>query len=228
MSDVKLDFGRPDRIGLEEAIFCQGKTVQHLATILSLATKERRSFLLTRLSADQYAGLQPEWGAALDYDTLSRTAVFGKTVALTGPARVALVAAGTSDAHVLREAERALAYAGEATTCILDVGVAGLWRLQERLEEIRRHPVVIAVAGMDAAMPTVLGGLLGNVLIGVPTSTGYGVATGGQAALHAMLSSCAPGVPVMNIDNGYGAACAALRVLRALDTAAKAVRHGGG
>lgn len=220
MSDVKLDFARPARIGLEEAIFCQGKTVQHLATILALAQQEGRSFLLTRLSAEQHAGLAADWGAALDYDPVSRTAVFGKALAPRGPARVALVAAGTSDAHVLREAERALAYAGEATTCVLDVGVAGLWRLQERLEEIRRHPVVIAVAGMDAAMPTVLGGLLGNVLIGVPTSNGYGVAAGGQTALHAMLSSCAPGVAVMNIDNGYGAACAALRVLRALDAAA--------
>lgn len=219
MSDVKLDFGRPERIGLEEAIFCQGKTVAHLATILSLAKREGRSFLLTRLSAEQHAALAPDWGAALDYEPVSRTAVFGRRVEVRGPPRVALVAAGTSDAFVLREAERALAYAGHATTCILDVGVAGLWRLQERLEEIRRHPVVIAVAGMDAAMPTVLGGLVASVVIGVPTSTGYGVAAGGQTALHAMLSSCAPGVAVLNIDNGYGAACAALRVLRALDAA---------
>jgi hypothetical protein len=97
--------------------------------------------------------------------------------------------------------------------------VAGLWRLLDRVEEIRRVPVIIAVAGMDAALPTVLGGLVPGVIIGVPTSVGYGVAAEGHSALHSMLSSCAPGLTVMNIDNGYGAACAALRVLRAIGSA---------
>ena len=101
---------------------------------------------------------------------------------------------------------------------IYDVGVAGIWRLMERVPEIIRHPVVIAVAGMDAALVSVLGGLVPGVLIAVPTSTGYGVANRGETALHAALASCAPGVAVVNIDNGYGAACAALRALRAFDT----------
>jgi pyridinium-3,5-biscarboxylic acid mononucleotide synthase len=130
-----------------------------------------------------------------------------------------VIAAGTSDVYVSREAARTLRYYGQPNVEITDVGVAGLWRLLERIEEIRRMPVVIAVAGMDAALPTVLGGLVPSVVIGVPTSVGYGVASGGEAALRAMLASCAPGLVVMNIDNGYGAACAALRILRAIGPA---------
>jgi NCAIR mutase (PurE)-related protein len=106
---------------------------------------------------------------------------------------------------VSREAARTLRYYGVPNLEITDVGVAGLWRLLDRVEEIRRMPVVIAVAGMDAALPTVLGGLVPGLVIGVPTSVGYGVAANGQSALHAMLASCTPGLAVMNIDNGYGA-----------------------
>ncbi len=128
--------------------------------------------------------------------------------------RVAVVGAGTSDMRVCREVVRTLRYHGVAASEVYDVGVAGLWRLLERVPEIVRHPVVIAVAGMDAALVSVLGGLAPGLVIGVPTSAGYGVANHGTTALHAALASCAPGVAVVNIDNGYGAACAALRALR--------------
>ena len=131
-----------------------------------------------------------------------------------GTARVAVVTAGTSDAGPAREAVRTLAFNGHATTLIMDIGVAGLWRLTERVDEIAAHPVVIAVAGMDAALPSVLGGLVGSLVIAVPTSTGYGAARGGETALASCLTSCAPGIVVCNIDNGYGAACAAMRMLR--------------
>jgi NCAIR mutase (PurE)-related protein len=127
-----------------------------------------------------------------------------------------VVAAGTSDVAVAREAARTLRYYGEPVAEITDVGVAGLWRLLERIEEIRRMKVIVAVAGMDAALPTVIGGLVSSPVIGVPTSVGYGVAEDGRTALHAMLASCAPGLVVTNIDNGYGAACAALRILRSI------------
>jgi NCAIR mutase (PurE)-related protein len=103
----------------------------------------------------------------------------------------------------------------------MDVGVAGLWRLMQRIEELRRVPVVIAVAGMDAALPTVLAGLVPGVVIAVPTSVGYGVAGGGHTALHALLASCAQGITVVNIDNGFGAACAAVRILGARDSGAR-------
>ena len=97
------------------------------------------------------------------------------------------------------------------------MGVAGLWRLLDRAEELKTYPVLIVAAGMDAALPSVVGGLVPGAIIAVPTSAGYGVAAGGTTALHSMLASCAPGITVVNIDNGYGAACAAMRILRALD-----------
>jgi NCAIR mutase (PurE)-related protein len=109
-----------------------------------------------------------------------------------------------------------LAFAGQPYREFTDIGVAGLWRLLEKIEDIRLSPVVIVAAGMDAALVSVVGGLLSSPVIALPTSVGYGVALGGPAALHAALASCAPGISVVNIDNGYGAACAALRILRAM------------
>ena len=128
--------------------------------------------------------------------------------------QVAVVTAGTSDVPVAREAVRTLEFNGVACKEVYDVGVAGLWRLMDRVEELARYPVLIAAAGMDAALPSVLGGLVPGLIIAVPTSVGYGVAAGGLTALNTLLASCAPGITVVNIDNGYGAACAALRSLR--------------
>jgi NCAIR mutase (PurE)-related protein len=215
-SEITLDFQRTGRIGFEEAIFSQGKTVEQLNGILDRAKERGASLLLTRLSQLQLEGLTAEHRAAIDYEAVSRTAYFG-ALRPAKPSRIAIVAAGTSDAHVFREVARTARYYGHETTGFYDVGVAGLWRLLERAEAIKQHPVVVVVAGMDAALPTVVGGLVGSVVIAVPTSNGYGVAEGGSSALNAMLASCAPGVAVMNIDNGYGAACAAVRVLNVLD-----------
>ncbi|MDP3236757.1 MAG: nickel pincer cofactor biosynthesis protein LarB [Myxococcales bacterium] len=217
-SEITLDFQRTERIGFEEAIFSQGKTVEQLNEILDRAKAKGASLLLTRLSQLQLEGLTSSHRAGIDYEPVSRTGFFG-TLRPAKPSRVAIVAAGTSDVHVFREIARTARYYGHETTGFYDVGVAGIWRLMERVEAIKQHAVVIVVAGMDAALPTVVGGLVGSVVIAVPTSNGYGVAEGGHSALNAMLASCAPGVPVMNIDNGYGAACAALRVLNALDRA---------
>jgi NCAIR mutase (PurE)-related protein len=211
--EVMLDFARKARIGFEEAILCQGKTTEHLVEILSTAKSRGASLLLTRLSPEAHAALPLEFRDGLDYEPLSRTAFLGRTTPVSGPSQIAILAAGTSDAHVTREIQRVLAYSGVPSTLFADVGVAGLWRLLDKLEAIAAHRIAIVVAGMDAALPTVVGGLFGGVIIGVPTSTGYGVSTAGQTALHSMLASCAPGVMVMNIDNGYGAACAAMRVL---------------
>jgi pyridinium-3,5-biscarboxylic acid mononucleotide synthase len=213
--DVMLDFARAARTGLNEAIFCAGKTVDHIAEILTQVRARAAHVLLTRLSADQHAALPEALRAGIDYEPVSRTGFFGGAHELLPVAQVAVVAAGTSDVSVAREAARTLRYYGEPCAEITDVGVAGLWRLLERIEEVRRLRVVIAVAGMDAALPTVIGGLVSAPVIGVPTSVGYGVAEGGHTALRAMLASCAPGLTVTNIDNGYGAACAALRILRA-------------
>jgi hypothetical protein len=216
-AEVKLDFQRAERIGFDEAILCQGKTPEHLSAIIASARARQARFLFTRLSSAQLEGLEAADRDALQYEPVSRTAYFGAPRAEVGPARIAIIAAGTSDVHVTREIQRTLSWSGVPSSLFADVGVAGLWRLMEKLEAIRTHPVAIAVAGMDAALPTVLGGLYGGVIIGVPTSTGYGVADGGRTALNAMLASCSPGIVTLNIDNGYGAACAAMRVLRAVE-----------
>jgi NCAIR mutase (PurE)-related protein len=124
-----------------------------------------------------------------------------------------VVTAGTSDLPVGREALRTLAFYGVGAREIADVGVAGLWRILKHEQELKRYPVVIVVAGMEGALFSVVGGLVGGVVIAVPTSTGYGAARAGETALHAALAGCAPGLVTVNIDNGYGAACAALRAL---------------
>ncbi|WP_064710161.1 nickel pincer cofactor biosynthesis protein LarB [Rhizobium bangladeshense] len=212
-NDVVFDFARADRIGLSEAVFCAGKSPQQIASILDAARERDAGLLLTRLDEHKLTALPATLKAAIDWCPTSRTAFFGPLPPISIAGKLGIVAAGTSDAPAAREAERTLRHAGVEATVIIDVGVAGLWRLMDRIEEIRRFPVVIAVAGMDAALASVLGGLYGGVLICVPTSVGYGAAEEGRTALNAMLASCASGLLVTNIDNGYGAASAALRIL---------------
>ncbi len=198
---------------MPEAVLCGTKTVQQVVSIageLVATTTEPRLF--TRLTDEQLAALPPDVVDRLDDDRLSRTAMLNGVLP-PRPGRVVVVAAGTSDASVAVEAARTLAFSGITCQTIVDVGVAGLWRLEARLDEIRAADIVIAVAGMDAALVSVLGGLVAAPVIAVPTSVGYGVASGGTAALHSSLASCAQGVTVVNIDNGFGAACAAVRML---------------
>ena len=213
--EVRPDIGRRERVGLDEAIFCAGKTVSQIELILGEAHRRGARLLLTRLSAEKLQVFSAAARAALDYDPLSRTAFYGAARACAGESRIAVLSAGTSDLPAAREAQRTLAWYGEPAAEFHDIGVAGLWRLTDRLEQIRRFPVLIVAAGMDAALASVVGGLVRGCVIGLPTSVGYGVASGGHTALHAMLASCAPGLAVVNIDNGYGAACIALRMLRA-------------
>ncbi|NLS00891.1 nickel pincer cofactor biosynthesis protein LarB [Rhizobium sp. P38BS-XIX] len=212
-NDVVFDFERAERIRLDEAVFCEGKSSGQIASILVDARARGAGLLLTRLDPGKLSELPNELRDDIDYCALSRTAFFGPLRAVTVEGTIAIVAAGTSDAGVAREAARTLRHAGVEANLITDVGVAGLWRLMDRIEDIRRHPIVIAVAGMDAALASVLGGLVAGVVIAVPTSVGYGASEGGRTALNAMLASCAPGIAVCNIDNGYGGASAALRVI---------------
>jgi NCAIR mutase (PurE)-related protein len=213
--EVQLDFDRRRRTGLDESVFAQGKSPEQLQVIFDTASARGASLLVTRLDPEKHEALAPRWSDELDYCSVSRTAFFGRAAQprTEDSPRVALVAAGSSDAGVAREAQRTLEFSGVAVEIFMDVGVAGLWRLTRHLDAISRFPVVIAVAGMDAALPTVLGGLIPGCIIAVPTSVGYGVAAGGHAALHSVLASCAPGIVAVNIDNGYGAACAALRII---------------
>ncbi len=214
--EFKVDFERGARIGLDEALFCEGKTVEQISAIVDAVKAKTGRLLLTRLDPSKYEALSARDGDELDFDPLSRTAILGQPhPALVAPP-VAIVMAGTSDLPVGREAARTLAFAGHAYREYTDIGVAGLWRLLERIDDIRSSPVVIVAAGMDAALVSVVGGLVSSAVIALPTSVGYGVARGGATALNAALASCAPGISVVNIDNGYGAACAALRISRAI------------
>jgi NCAIR mutase (PurE)-related protein len=219
-----MDWDREARTGLAEALYATGKPPSCLAGLLERAADEKRRLLVTRLSPEAFAALPPRLTGILDYDALSETAILGEIP--TGlQARVAVVSAGMADASVVREVCRTLAFAGVGSRQFADVGVAGLWRLMERLEEIRAYPVVVVAAGMEGALFSVLAGLISAPIIAVPTSTGYGVSSGGRLALHSALGTCAPGVVVVNIDNGFGAAQAALRIVNGLPRA-EAARHG--
>lgn len=209
--EINLDLSRRDRIGLPEHIFCASKSLDQLNTILQQAKEKQLPLLLTRLEEDVAAQLTPNW--PLEFDPLSRTATFQRTPATAKTGRVAVVCAGSSDVPVARECVRTLAFHHEEALEVVDVGVAGLHRLLARVEELKTRRVVIVVAGMDGALVSVMGGLVPGLVIAVPTSVGYGVSHKGETALHSALASCASGVVVVNIDNGYGAACAALRAL---------------
>jgi len=209
------DHDRANRIGMPEAVFCLNKHIDDVVrTVERLGVPGVGPVLFTRMCEGQYQAVSSRTDAALDYDAMSQTAFLNGTLAGRN-ARVGVVAAGTSDRSVALEAQRTLQFLGISTRLHVDVGVAGLWRLLDRVDELRREQTLIVVAGMDAALASVLGGLVACPVIAVPTSTGYGAAHDGQTALNAMLTSCAQGVVVTNIDNGFGAACGAARIVLA-------------
>jgi hypothetical protein len=213
---ILFDHSRTARIGLPEAVFCEGKPFAAIVELLSQFGKgSGHPVLFTRLGREVFEQAPEAIRNDFDYHPLSRTA-FGDTLPPKTKGRVAVISAGSADSFVAWEAVRTLAYLGIEHKIFEDCGVAGLWRLAERLEEINAFDAVVVVAGLDAALISVMGGLTPKPIFGVPTSVGYGVAQGGKAALMSMLSSCAPGVAIMNIDNGYGAACAAARVVNGL------------
>lgn len=217
--EIQLDLARPERVGFDEAVLCAGKSDAQVAEIMDQLVAGGRAMLMTRLDADVVDRMTAQHRARLDHDPVSRTAFFNRT---PGPAlapTVGVVSAGSSDMPQVAEVVRTLTWFETATETLVDVGVAGLWRLLDQVERLRTFPVLVVAAGMDGALPSVLGGLVSGVVICLPTSTGYGASRGGETALHAALASCAPGLTVVNIDNGYGAACAAFRVVRALRAA---------
>jgi NCAIR mutase (PurE)-related protein len=211
-----FDHSRGARIGLPEAVFCEGKSAEILFSLLERGMDKESPILFTRLSQEVFESAPQNIRVAYDYHGLSRTAFVGQLPRKkTGSA--AVVSAGSADARVAWEAARTLEYLGIAVDMYEDNGVAGLWRLTSKLEIIASAEAIIVAAGLDAALASVLGGLTGKPIFAVPTSVGYGVAKGGKSALLSMLASCAPGIGVMNIDNGYGAACAAARVINLLN-----------
>lgn len=219
---IRLDLARRDRIGFAEAVLCGHKTVGHIVDILDRVTDAQSQMLLTRLDQTTFEQLPARQRSRIDYDPVSRTAYFDgprRPVKTDAAKDIAVLCAGTSDAAAAREAVRTLAFDGIGCLEIGDIGVAGLWRLLEAQADFINCRIVICVAGMDAALPSVIGGLVSGTVIAVPTSTGYGASRNGETALSACLASCAPGVLVTNIDNGYGAACAALRMLNSFGLA---------
>lgn len=211
---VIFDYFRHHRIGLPETVYCEGKHPDVISRLITeLVEKAIHPVLFTRLARTKHELLDQSLVGLLDYDELSATAYFNGVFPEMKKGSVAIVAAGSSDLRVALEASRTLTYLGIPHENSVDVGVSGLWRLQERIDAINAHDVVIVVAGMDAALASVLGGMTHRPIIAVPTSVGYGVAEGGVTALNSMLSSCASGLLVTNIDNGYGAACAAFRII---------------
>lgn len=209
---VLADTHRVIRQGFPEAVYAEGKTLTQTSDALTALVAAHGSALATRVPPDM-AGLLLQRFPTGSYDGVSRLYRVGQMDGSFKSAPVAVVCAGTSDLPVAEEAAQTLEFAGAKVNRITDVGVAGLHRLLARLDDLRGAGIVIAVAGMEGALPSVLGGLVAAPVIAVPTSVGYGANLKGIAALLTMLSSCASGLTVVNIDNGYGAAVAALRIL---------------
>lgn len=210
-----MDWQREDRIGLPEAIHAQSKSPEQVSAVLAEGRDKGVAVLVTRLAPQKYAAIDPVLLPDLDYDPLSRTAILaGSRPVSDHRLRVAIVTGGLADMPTAREASRTLAFSGVPCTEFPDIGVAGLWRLMERIDEIRAHDVVIVVAGMEGALFSVVGGLVAAPVIAVPAPVGEGVAEGGKAALTSALASCASGIVAVNIGNGFGAAHAAMRMGR--------------
>ena len=214
--DLTPDVSRKQRLGFDETIFCASKTPDQINRLLETALKAEEPLLLTRLDREKIFALSSELSGHLDYDEVSHTAIPGRVPIPEDSPRVAIVSGGSSDVRVAREAARTLHYYRVGVREIYDIGVAGLWRLLEHVNELCEMRIVITVAGMEGILPSVVAGLVPGLVIAVPVATGYGVAAHGITALNSALASCAPGLVVVNVDNGYGAGCAALRMLNVM------------
>ncbi|HEX6559136.1 MAG TPA: nickel pincer cofactor biosynthesis protein LarB [Longimicrobiales bacterium] len=209
---ARVDHHRALRVGFPEVVFCQGKTVEQVVAICARLAASGSGFLATRSDSAQRAALRTAFPQA-DYNELARTVFLaGATPAVPKTGIVLIAAAGTSDIPVAEEAAVTARALGNPVEMIYDVGVAGIHRLFNEKDALARASVIIVVAGMEGALASVVGGLVSVPVVAVPTSVGYGASFGGIAALLAMLNSCASGVTVVNIDNGFGAACAANRI----------------
>jgi len=214
LGEAVLDTHRELRRGHPEVIYCAGKTVVQVRTIIAALLEGGSDILATRATpemAEVVMALHP----AARYNALGRTIVIQRNPQRLTPTTIAIVTAGTSDQSVAEEAAETALLFGNQVERINDVGVAGLHRLLARLETIRQARVIIVVAGMEGALASVVAGLVARPVIAVPTSVGYGAHFGGLSALLGMLTSCAGGVGVVNIDNGFGAACLASMINQA-------------
>jgi pyridinium-3,5-biscarboxylic acid mononucleotide synthase len=209
-----LDHNRTARRGYPEAIYCEGKTPEQVAMIAAAVRDQPHVTLFTRASKQHAAAILSELPEAF-HDQEARLLAWPPNPPAATGGLVVVLAAGTSDLPVAKEAQLTACYLGRSTELAVDVGVAGLHRVLGRLESLRRARVVVVAAGMDGALPSVVAGLIEAPVVALPTSVGYGAAFEGLAALLAMLNACAPGVAVVNIDNGYGAGHLAAQIASA-------------
>tara|TARA_B100000315_G_C14576723_1_gene588283 strand:- start:1362 stop:2117 length:756 start_codon:yes stop_codon:yes gene_type:complete len=207
---ASIDHHRDIRQHIPEVIFCPGKTTEQIVKIASRLHQHGAPVLATRADPTIANALRTI-NANTKYDEQSHTVVIGRTPSRkTG--RIIIVTAGTSDIPIAEEARITAEVLGSAVTTIYDIGVAGIHRLIDRLPEFTKARVFVVAAGMDGVLPSVIGGLISQPIVAIPTSRGYGTGKNGVAALHTMLNSCAPGIGVMNIDNGFGAGCLAHKI----------------
>lgn len=213
---ARVDIDRLGRLGLPEVIFCPGKTPQQVLKIAAELIKAKQNLLATRATQEQYDAVRKRYPKAV-YHELARaiTLTIKQPVASSG--HIAVVCAGTSDIPVAEEAALTSESMGVRTKRVYDVGVAGLHRLLGHVQDLRSARVIIVVAGMEGALPSVVGGLVNGPIVAVPTSIGYGSSMNGLAALLAMLNSCVPGITVVNIDNGFGAGVSAALISRSAE-----------
>jgi pyridinium-3,5-biscarboxylic acid mononucleotide synthase len=202
---AKIDHHRALRAGMPEVIFGPGKSSAQFAEIFSRLASQDNNVLATRVSSEQVTAVQQQIPEA-SHNQLARTLVLRQNGTVQGKGTIVIVSAGTSDTPVAEEAAVTAEIMGNCVERIYDVGVAGLHRLLTHRESLQHARVLIVCAGMEGALPSVVGGLVGVPVIAVPTSIGYGASFGGVTALLAMMNSCASNVSVVNIDNGFGAA----------------------
>ncbi len=207
------DLDRERRIGFSEVIYCEGKTPEQLRAAAGALFSAHANVLATRATPEQFAILRT-LDPAVEYNAAGRVAYLWRERAARGRGSVLVVTAGSCDVPVAEEAACCAEVMGNPVERLYDVGVAGLHRVLDQRDRLEQAAVVIVVAGMEGALPSVVGGLTSRPVIAVPTSVGYGASLHGLAALLSMLNSCAPGVVVVNIDNGFGAAFAATRINR--------------
>lgn len=202
---AKIDHDRKSRTGYPEVIYCEGKSKGQIHRIIERMVEFEENVLGTRLSEEKYEYLRRHFPKLRYHRESKMMKIENKKIKMTGKGKIVVLTGGTSDIAIAEEAAITAEFFGNEVQRIYDVGIAGIHRLFDRLEEIRKARVIIAVAGMEGALPGIVGGLVKSPVIAVPTSIGYGSNFSGIAPLLSMLNACSPGVSVVNIDNGFGA-----------------------
>ena len=212
MSNFNIDYDRKKRIGFPEVIYGASKSINDILDILNNHLMKGENALITKLQNEKGQFLLEQFPAAFFNENAGIFILKPIDEPQYSP-DVAIISGGTSDNSIVDEIYYTLAFMGVRALKISDVGVAGVHRLIKRIDELKTFKILIVVAGFEGALPTIVGGLLPQPIIAVPTDIGYGVAKGGQVALNSMLASCSNGITVVNINNGYGAAISAIRIL---------------